>query len=136
MDASVVVDSNVFIGLLRRRLDPVEILGDWIGNGDLLTCGMIRVEVERGLRLPKVRSHLSAFFDVMLYGQTSNKVWEEAAQLAWELDRKGRVLPAQDILIAVIARSHNACVLTDDGHFAAIPNLKVLSPAEVLPGWY
>ncbi len=135
MDASVLVDSNVYIGLLRRRADPVTVLGNWIGDGDLVTCGMVRLEVERGLRTPKLRSHLSGFFDVMRYGQTSNKIWEEAADVSWQLDRKGRTLPAQDILIAVIARSMNSVILTDDAHFDNIPQLIVVRPDKVLPKW-
>jgi len=44
-------------------------------------------------------------------------------------------LPAQDILIATIALAHHAWVLTDDGHFSSIPDLKVLSPKSVLRRW-
>ncbi len=135
MDASVLVDSNVFIGLLQRRRDPVGVLGSWIGEGDLITCGMVRLEVERGLRTADLRQHLAGFFNVMRYGHTSNKVWENATQLAWTLDRQGRTLPAQDLLIAAIARSLDAAVLTDDAHFLAIPSVTVLRPGDCLAEW-
>ncbi len=135
MQGSVVVDSNVFIGLLRRSLDPVTLLGEWIGEGDLATCGMVRLEVERGLRVPKLRQRLSDFFDVMIYCQTSSKVWAKAADLAWKLDRSGVTLPAQDLLIATVALELGAAVLTDDAHFEEIPGLFVLKPSRELPGW-
>ena len=48
---SVLVDSNVYIGLLRRGFDPVAVLGPWAGSTDVATCGMVRLEVERGLRV-------------------------------------------------------------------------------------
>jgi predicted nucleic acid-binding protein len=133
--ASVVVDSNIFIGLLRRGGDPVCSLAKWIGEGDLVTCGMIRLEVERGLRFPRIRKSLGAFFDVMINVPTSNKLWEAAVDLAWNLDRRGVTLPAQDILIAACALSSGSKVLTDDAHFRHIPGLVVVKPAGVIPGW-
>ena len=66
MTTPVLVDSNIYIGLLRSGLDPAEILGNWIGAGDLATCGMIRLEVERGLRIEKIRHRMAAFFDVLI----------------------------------------------------------------------
>ncbi len=133
--ASVVVDSNIFIGLLRRGGDPVSCLANWIGDGDLVTCGMVRLEVERGLRVPRIRRNLGAFFDVMINVPTSNKLWESAVELAWGLDRRGLTIPAQDILIAACALSSASGVLTDDAHFGHIPGLMVVKPAGVLPGW-
>lgn len=46
MGVSVLVDSNVYIGLLRRSMDPVKVLGDWIGEGDPpLSRSLGRVDV-------------------------------------------------------------------------------------------
>jgi len=133
--ASAIVDSNVFVGLLRRGCDPVRELANWIGDGEIITCGMVRMEVERGIKSPRLRRHLGGFFDVMLYRQTTNRIWENASRMAWELDRKGLVLPSQDILIATIAKESCATVLTDDSHFAHIPGIHILKPSDVLPAW-
>lgn len=135
MNAPVLVDSNVYIGLLRRGLDPAEILHAWIGNGDLATCGMVRLEVERGLRLEKIRRRLGAFFDVLINIPTSNKIWEQAADLASTLDRSGITLPAQDILIATCAQEIGASVLTDDRHFEEFTGLQVIKPGKEFEGW-
>ena len=135
MNAPVLGDSNVYIGLLRRGLDSAEILGDWIGSGDLATCGMVRLEVERGVRIEKIRRRVGAFFDVLINVPTSNKIWEQAASLAWQLDRSGITLPAQDILIATCAREIGAAVLTDDRHFEEFLDLQILKPAEEFPEW-
>ena len=133
--SSVLVDSNVFIGLLRRGVDPVKTLGSWAGTADLATCGMVRVEVLRGLKVPKMRDWISDFLDVMIYVPSTNRLWEDTASLAWELDRKGKTIPAQDIFIAVCARRIGAAVLTDDAHFRAFPNLQILMPSEELEAW-
>jgi len=132
---TVLVDSNIYIGLLRRRLDPAAELGGWIGDGNLATCGMVRVEVERGLKIKKLRRRIAAFFDVMIMVPTSTIIWQETADLAWQLDRAGGTLPAQDLLIAVSAMKLDGVILTDDGHFEAIPGLRVLKPGQELPGW-
>jgi predicted nucleic acid-binding protein len=135
MSASVLVDSNVFIGLLRRGLDPVEVLGRWIGLGDLATCGMVRLEVERGLKVEKVRRRVAGFFDVLINVPTSNKIWEQATSLAWSLGRCGITLPAQDILIAACAKEVGAAILTDDKHFDEFIGLQVFKPVEELDCW-
>jgi len=135
MAASVLVDSNVYIGLFRRGVDPVACLGDWIGNGDLVICGMVRMEVERGLRVEKIRERMSGFFDVMINVPTTNKIWEDATEVAWRLGRQGVTLPAQDLLIAESAAEIGAAVLTDDGHFARIPGVRLLLPGEQFADW-
>jgi predicted nucleic acid-binding protein len=135
MNVPVLVDSNVYIGLLRRGLDPAEILGDWIGSGDLATCGMVRLEVERGLKIEKIRRRVGAFFDVLINVPTSNKIWEQASGLAWTLDRSGITLPAKDILIATCAGEIGAAVLTDDKHFEEFSGLQVFKPGEEFEDW-
>lgn len=132
---SVLIDSNVYIGLLRRGLDPVEVLGTWAGSTDLATCGMVRLEVERGLRVERVRRRLRAFFDVLIMIPTGNPAWTRATELAWSLDRRGITLPSQDCLIAACAQSAGAMVLTDDRHFDDIPDLEVLRSSEELDCW-
>lgn len=135
MTRIVLVDSNVFIGLLRRGLDPVETLGGWIEDGDLATCGMVRLEVERGLKIERIRRRIGGFFDVLINVPTTNKIWELATGTAWTLGRNGITLPAQDILIATCAREIGAAVLSDDQHFDEFTGLRLFKPAEELPGW-
>ena len=98
-------------------------------------CGMVRLEVERGLRVERIRRRLSSFFDVLLNIPTTNRIWEEAAAQAWSLDRRGLVLPAQDILIAMCAKEIGASVLSDDRHFDLLPGLRVLRPEDTLREW-
>jgi predicted nucleic acid-binding protein len=48
-----------------------------------------------------------------------------AANLAWTLDRQGKILPVTDIIIAACAQVAKAELITEDLHFQKIPNLKV-----------
>ena len=124
MANAALVDSNVFIALTRRDED----LPRWLGGrfDDIYTCGMVRLEVLRGIRDPRQRDDMAGFFKVLCHVQTDDKLWEQAAELGWKLDRLGRAIPAQDILIAACALRARVPVLTADKHFHGIPGLIVI----------
>ena len=132
MENVVLVDSCVFIGLLREGRDPITELTQRIPLDQLATCGMVRLEVIRGLSQPKARRILEEFMDVMLYGTTDNRLWEQATELAWKLGRTGVTLPLGDIIIATCAHRLGAAVLTYDKHFLSIPGIKVFGSLEEL----
>lgn len=127
MAKSILVDSSIFIQLLRRRRDPAIALLERFDTLDLVTCGMVTMEVLRGVQEPAVKKALERFMSVMICVATDHRVWAEAAELAWSLDRQGRVLPSTDLLIAASAVRAGARVLTFDRHFEAIPGL-MLTP--------
>lgn len=124
MAGAALVDSNVFIDLTRRGEDAAR----WLGRqlDDIYTCGMVRLEVLRGITDRRKRDGMAAFFDVLCEVQTDSLLWQHAARLGWELDRCGRPLPAQDILIAACALRAGVPVLTADRHFQEIPGLMVI----------
>lgn len=131
----ILADSNIYIGLLRRKKDPVACLGEWVGSRDLATCGVVRMEVERGLKFEAQRERIARFFDVMIFGITSNAVWAHATEIAWQMDRRGKVLPLQDIVIAAHALELGAGILSDDAHFDEIPGITRLRPEQELAEW-
>jgi predicted nucleic acid-binding protein len=132
MESAVLVDSCVFIGLLREGRDPIAELAERIPLDQLATCGMVRLEVIRGLSQPKARRILEEFMDVMLNVPTDNRLWEQATDLAWKLGRSGVTLPSGDIIIAACAQRLPAAVLTYDKHFLSIPDMKVFRSLEEL----
>lgn len=125
MESALLVDSSFFIDLLQKGLDPGTELLRRVELLDLATCGMIRLEVVRGISAPKLRARVEDFMSVMVNVPTDNKLWMEATQIAWDFGREGWTMPAADILIAASAFRINAAVLTLDKHFDAIPGLKV-----------
>ena len=126
MEPLLLVDSNIFITLIKKRLDPGRELLERYDLEDLATCGMVRLEVIRGIATPKARQAIEGFFDVMQNVPTDNKLWESACQIGWEVTRQGYNLPAQDIIIAACAKRVGATVLTYDHHFDHIPGVRVL----------
>ena len=125
-ESLVLIDSCIYITLSKRGFDPAVEIMDRLELEDIVTCGMVRLEVVRGIALPKARSRIEAFFDVMQNVPMDNKLWEEACEIGWQVTRQGNNMPAQDIIIAACALRVNAAVLTHDGHFDHIPGLRVL----------
>ena len=127
------MDSNVFIDLLRAGRDSAQVIGNWAGKRKLATCGMVRLEVLRGILSPKRFASISAFMDTMVHVPTDPELWLEAADLAWKLDRRGIVIPGPDLVIAACALRIHAAVLTIDTHFQHIAGLQVIVPP---PEWF
>lgn len=132
MQSPVLVDSSVFITLLKTRRDPGIELMSRLDLTDLATCGMVRLEVIRGLATPRARRRMDAFFDVMQNVLTDDQLWEDACELGWRVTRKGHNMPAQDIIIAACALRVGAAVLTFDRHFDAVPGLTVVHSLDEL----
>lgn len=127
MDLPILVDSNIYIGLLRRGHDPVSVLFEHYDTTQLITCGMVRLEVLRGVRVPKTLERLGAFMDVMQYVEADARLWSEATALAGGTDRKGTPVSATDAYIAACAFRKGAAVLTEDKDFKFIAGLPLLS---------
>lgn len=127
MDLPILVDSSVYIKLMRRRLDPATVLFEHYDSVNLVTCGMVQVEVLRGVRDLNARKRLEGFMSVMQYVPTDERLWREATHLAWRIDRAGESIQATDALIAASALRRGASVLTLDSDFKRVPGLHTLS---------
>jgi predicted nucleic acid-binding protein len=125
MISRVVIDSNFYISHARQGRDPFAQLAAAGDEWEIATCGMITFEVLRGVKHPAALERFAEAFSVMVFIPTSNQVWDRAWRLAWEMDRAGLVIPAQDLVIAAHALYAEAAVLTADHHFHQVPGLQV-----------
>ena len=130
MESLVLPDSNVYIGAMRAGEDPFAAFVRRHDEVEFATCGMVVLEVCRGVRDPNLLRKVRERFSVMIFQPTTNQIWERATHLAWSLDRQGIVLPAQDLIIAACALQIGATVLTADAHFRSIPGLTVIGSLE------
>lgn len=121
----VVADSSFYIHALRSKRQPFLEMDALREAVEWATTGMIILEVCRGFTLPHMRDEFLERYSVMIYLPTANPVWQLATRLAWQLDRKGQNLPAQDIIIAAHCLRHDARLLTCDRHFESVPGLKL-----------
>ena len=127
----VLADSSYYLRLLRQGRDPLKALALAAATRDLVICGIVRCEVGRGLRPAKARHYFRAFWDVMINVPANERLWEEAEQTLWELDRRGIVLPLTDVVIACCAKRAEAVVLTYDRHFYEIPGVRATDHLEI-----
>lgn len=125
MAQAVLIDSNVYIQILRSGRDVGRSIDARYHETDVVTCGIVRLEVLRGIVENRAKSWMDGVFSIMCCVSTDQHLWEEATELAWTLDRSGVTLPAQDIVIAACAMRAGAIVHTYDRHFTRIPGLTV-----------
>lgn len=121
----LLADSSFYIGYLRRGQDPLRALALAAAERDLAVCGVVRCEVGRALRPVKVRRKFRDFWDVLLNVPTDDRLWEQAEQTLWDLDRAGTIIPLTDAVIACCAQRIGAVVLTYDHRFNLIPAVRV-----------
>lgn len=121
----ILIDSAIYIDWLRQRTDPQLLLKPWILEGSCWQCGIIRVEVLRGVIHPVQKHRVAEFFEILPEVVLDTALWDTAAELAWSLDRKGMVLPATDVIIASCAIQVEALLISTDAHFKSIPNLRL-----------
>jgi len=122
----ILIDSCMFIPLLRRGIDPAREFSLLAAQVDIATCGVVRCEITRGMKTPKARRALRAYLDCLLYIPTLNNLWDDAEDILWKCGRKGHIIPLQDAVIAACAMKAGAAVLTLDKHFDLIEGLTVL----------
>jgi len=125
MAQSALIDSSVYIGLLRAGRDPGESIHARYEETDVVTCGIVRLEVLRGVKAERMKSWMEGVFSIMQCVPTDNQLWDDATELAWELDRAGKTIPATDLMIAACALRGDALVHTYDRHFLLVPGLAV-----------
>lgn len=126
----VLVDSSYFIRMETQRRDPLAELTDLELDYDFAINGIVWAEVLRGRSDPHVRDRYEKAFTLTRLLHLSAAGWQRVARLAWDLDRRGEVIPLTDIVIGVTALEHGACVLTFDKHYQRIPGLVAVSELE------
>jgi predicted nucleic acid-binding protein len=126
MPGRALVDSSFFIDRLRAGSDPIEELSEHSDEWELLTCGVVQVEVLRGLKHKGAHERMKEFMGCMLYVPTLNAIWERVAALAWNLDREGRTMQVTDLVIAACALEADAVVLTFDSDFSRVSGLRTI----------
>jgi predicted nucleic acid-binding protein len=104
---------------VRQQLLPA------LRAGDLYNCGIVRAEVLRGMKNPRLKADMEAFFDITPEVPTDAKLWRQVSDLGWELGRSGKWPPVTDLAIAACALRIRATLISPDAHFEDIPGLSL-----------
>ena len=107
-------------------------LSDKIGTHDVVTTGLVYLELLRGFTRPSTKEEIHRHFDAVLFVEPNRSDYVGAAELSVACRRAGVQLPAVDALIAQLCIANNLMLLTADAdftHAASHIPLKVWSPA-------
>ena len=118
----ILVDTSAWIFALRKN--PFAKLKSRIGHllemDEIITLGMIKLELLGGTKTKEEFDRLKTRLDALYEISTAAKLWSFAAQLAFDLQRKGLTIPYTDILIASAAIQSEAIILHADSHYDLI----------------
>lgn len=124
---TIFIDSSVWIEWLRSRIDPRPLIAPWLERRLCFSCSIVRVEVTRGLIGKQQRENVNNLFDVFEDVPFNTALMNDVNQNAWELDRKGIVLPISDLIISACVKYCDAWLVTLDNDFSRVPGIKIRS---------
>lgn len=138
---ALLVDTSVWSLAFRRGAPPnvpqVEALSRALGGADdVLTAGVVVLELLRGFLPALVSAALTERFAVMALVEPTREDYLAAAGLASTCARAGVQLGTIDALIAQLAIAHDLTLLTTDRdfeHAAAHIPLRIWTPERPLP---
>jgi len=125
---AVILDTNAVSALLKG--DPA--LGEVLAAEERHHLPVVVIgEYRYGLFRSSHRDHLQKLLEsliqesiVLLIDETTAEAYSRVRE---ELRGKGRPIPENDIWIAALARQHQQPVVSRDGHFDDVPDLRRLS---------
>lgn len=120
---ALIVDSAVIIDLMRDGKDPRQELLPYVRAGELYNCGVVRAEVLRGIKAPRIKTEMESFFDIIPEVMCDAKMWRQVSEIGWKLGRKGKWPPVTDLLIAASAMRVGATLVSPDRHFEDVEGL-------------
>lgn len=121
----MILDTNAVSALLAG--DPG--LGEVLAEDERHHLPVIVIgEYRYGLLGSRFRTHLQNLLEVLMRESFILRVDETTAEtysrVRDELRRKGRPIPENDIWIAALARQHRQPIVSRDGHFDEVPDLR------------
>lgn len=120
----ILLDTSVWIDYLRKReskhKDKVDHL---IGTGQVATCGMVYLELMRGISVPA--EHVAQILAELPDLPMGRPVYLLAGEISGRLQRKGIQVTIPDVLIAATAIEAGVKLFTYDKDFENIPGLKL-----------
>jgi predicted nucleic acid-binding protein len=115
----VLIDTSVWILFLRKSPPRVvqEEVGRLLAEDRAVISPMIRLELLGGTRSAGEFERLRARLDALHQIPADEANWQMAAELAFALRQRGRIIPYTDILIGSAAILAHALLLHSDRHF-------------------
>ena len=126
MNGKSLVDSNVVIAIFAGEPTVIERLEQ---RSAVFLCvpvlGELRYGVQASARVESNLARLDRFARALIVLPCDAATAKSYAEVKFDLRKKGRPIPENDVWIAAIARQHELVLLTRDGHFREIDKLEV-----------
>jgi tRNA(fMet)-specific endonuclease VapC len=124
------LDINACIQFLNGTSDTLKVHFQQHAPSDIALCSIVKAELLFGARhSQRVEANLQRIhqFSTPLTSLVfDDRCAEEYAQIRADLSRQGKIIGANDMLIASIARVHDAVLVTNNtGEFSRITNLRI-----------
>ncbi|MBI1811925.1 MAG: type II toxin-antitoxin system VapC family toxin [Nitrospirae bacterium] len=122
----ILIDTNTYAAFKRNDHRALQVFRtvEYIGV-NIIALGELLSGFKGGSKEAKNRKELEQFLDsARVYVlPLDEETAEFYAKIYWDLKRKGKPIPANDIWVAASAMRHGLSLFTDDGHFGNIDSL-------------
>lgn len=116
----VLVDTSAWIEFFRKKEPYYSIILRLTDNDTICCTGIILAELLQGSKSEKELNTIKEFLYVFDFLPETLELWEEAGELSYNLQRKGKTLGLSDCYIAIVAKAHILKLLTLDRHFSVL----------------
>jgi len=128
----VIVDTNAWIEMLRRKGDPLVKLAmnGLLSQYEAFLCGPVEMELLGGMPSEQ-RSRLSSWLSVIPRHRCGDDLWRNAGESYSLLRANGLTVPWNDVLVASVSLLAQCRVYSTDRHFhwmAPILGLSLYNP--------
>lgn len=111
-------DTSVWVHYFRRPIRPrLQLrIQELTVSDSLATCDLVRLELLRGARDDEEYTRIDRRLNASRLLPTADREWDQAIQLGYRLKRAGVAVSVTDLLVAVVAMTHQVTLLhADDG---------------------
>ena len=119
MSYLVLVDTSAWICFFARRGYPdiKEALSLLLEEDRAAIAGPIMIEIVQGARTAEEKEDIKKWVKGIRWLSVTDAIWNNAAEMAFALRRKGITTSAIDTLIAALAIEYDCSLLHRDSHF-------------------
>ncbi|UOG93959.1 MAG: type II toxin-antitoxin system VapC family toxin [Candidatus Thiothrix sulfatifontis] len=124
------LDTNTCIQFMNGTSQAVKRHFQQCSPGEIAVCSVVKAELLFGARhSQRVEANLqklTLFFAPLASLPFDDRCAAEYAQIRADLTRQGKLIGPNDLLIAAIARTHDAVLVTNNTHeFERVTNLRL-----------
>jgi tRNA(fMet)-specific endonuclease VapC len=129
----IVIDTSVLIDALHRKQSALRKILELEETGETLCTTQINVlELYKGVHNPtrseKGLEKVKKLLEALVILNIDEDTYEMFGELSAELRRRGDAIGDFDELIASIALTHEAALVSTDSHFQHVSGLTIITP--------